>query len=289
MRIKTAISSNEYIRAGGVWVRNFTKKGISGINISHMYDKVDFQLILKNEEKNKRLPKISEEVLDFKKVLIVSDGYQFKDRHKIIKNLPKDVCVLTVNGALKAWNLSNKNVPIEQRRNINAHIVNNPFLESLMSLPEKESSYYPTCIASIRTNFEFCQRYQGNTYIYIPTPERVFGYSRNETYFIDDYRNPICAAIGLAYQFDVRKLLLMCCDDSQEESKPQMVQLENGLWTYPHHLRSQEIIDGNLYWLTHQNDKEVKVGDFSSGNKYKNAVYISSEQDVLDFFVDQEE
>ena len=289
MRIKTTLSSNEYIRAGGVWVRNFTKKGISPIGLSHMYEKTDFQSVLKNEEKNKRLPKISEEVLRFRNVLIISDGYQFGERHKIIKNLPKDVCVLTVNGALKAWKLSSRTFSIEERRNINAHVINNPYRESLMSLPEKESAYYPTCIASIRTHFEFCQRYRGNTYVYLPTPEKTFGYSRNETYFIDDYRNPICAAIGLAYQFDVRKLLLMCCDDSQKEQKSQMVQLENGLWTYPHHIRSQEIIDGNLYWLTHQEGKEVKVGDFSSGNKYQNSVYISSEQDVLDFFVDQEE
>lgn len=289
MRIKKAISSNEYIRAGNVLVRNFTKKCVSPICLSHMYDKKDYQPILKNEERNKKHAKISDEKLRFRNVVIVSNGYKFEERHKFLSNLPSDVCVLTVNGALKGWKIAGKNIDPKQRKSVNAHVVNNPYRESLMSLPERESSYYPVCISSIRTHSDFCERYQGDVYTYVPTPERVFGYERNESYFIDDYRNPICAAIGLSYQFDVRKLLLLCCDDSLEEKKINTVQLENGLWTYPHHLRSQEIIDANLYWLTHQDGKEVKVGDFSSGNKYNNAEYISSDKDALDFFVDQEE
>lgn len=289
MRIKKAISSNEYIRAGNVWVRNFSKRGVAPICLSHMYEKQDYQSVLKNEERNKSRARISDEKLRFRNIVIVSDGYKFKERHKFLSNLPSNVCVLTVNGALKGWKLVGKNIAPEKRKSVNAHVVNNPYREALMGLPERESAYYPVCISSIRTNSEFCERYIGDIYTYIPTPERVFGYERNESYFIDDYRNPICAAIGLSYQFDVRKLLLLCCDDSIEEEKTHTVQLENGLWTYSHHLRSQEIIDANLYWLTHQDGKEVKVADFSSGNKYKNAAYISSDKEALDFFVDQEE
>ena len=289
MRIKTAISSNEYMRAGDVWVRNFTKTGIAPICISHMYSKEDYETILQNEEKNRKRARISDENLNFQNMVIVSDGYGFSEKHKIISKFPSDVCVLTVNGALKEWKLNKKNTPVEDQRSINAHVINNPYREALMDLPERQSPYYPTCISSIRTNSEFCRRYQGDIYLYVPTPERVFGYERNESYFIDDYRNPVCAAIGLAHQFNVGKLLLLCCDASIEEAKAYTVQLENGLHTYPHHLKSQSIIDANLHWLTKQEGKEVKVADFSSGRKYENAAYISSEQDALDFFVDQEE
>jgi hypothetical protein len=120
-------------------------------------------------------------------------------------------------------------------------------------------------------------------------PEVKFGVERKETYYIDDYRNPICAAIGFAHQFGAEKILLLCCDDSFKEKRDFSVELHNGLHTYPHHVRSQEIIDANLYWLTHQENKEVKVADWSSGGEYKNAEYISDEEGVIAFFKDQSE
>jgi len=289
MRIKTTYSSNEYIRAGDVWVRNFTKKGIAPISISHMYDKSDYPNLLRNEERNRKRARISEEKIIFHKVVVVSDGYDFANRHQLLSKLPPDVCILTINGALKGWKLMGPKVDPQSQRSINAHIVNNPYREVLTDLPERQSPYFPVCVGSIRANHEFYERYRGDVYVYQPTPERVFGYEKNEAYFIDDYRNPVCAAIGLSFQFDVRKLLLLCCDASFTEKKDQAVQLENGLWTYPQHLRSKEIIDANLYWLTHQEGREVVVADYSSGGNYTNAVYISSEQDALDFFVDQEE
>jgi hypothetical protein len=101
---------------------------------------------------------------------------------------------------------------------------------------------------------------------------------------IDDYRNPICAAIGLAYRFGVQRLMLVCCDNSFDKPRDAAVQMKNGLWTYEQHLRSHDIIDANLYWLTHQKDAEVKVADWSNGPEYVNATYISSAQEAIDFF-----
>jgi hypothetical protein len=125
--------------------------------------------------------------------------------------------------------------------------------------------------------------------VYCPTPESIFGIEHHEKYYIDDYRSPVCAAIGLAYQFGVEKLMLMCCDESFDKERDFAVKLENGLWTYPHHMKSKDIIDGNLYWLTHQKDKEVVAVDFSDGGDYFNAPYINSEKDALHFFNDGEE
>lgn len=289
MRIKKTSTSNEYLKAGNVWVRNYTKTKIAPISLSHMYSKNDYQMILKNEEFNRGFPKISDENLSFEKVVIVSDGYDFLKRHQLISKFPKDVCILTINGALKDWKLIEKNRSPEEIRTINGYVMNNPYRESLMNFPERNSSYYPVCISSIRGNNEFLKKYKGNVYTYQPTPERTFGYEKNEAYFVDDYRNPVCAAINLAYHFNAKKLMLFCCDESVKEPKDYMVELENGLWTYPQHIRSQQIIDANLYWLTHQDDNEVEVADYSNGVKCNNATYISCEKDALEFFLNQEE
>lgn len=268
MRIKKTPTANEYIRANDVWVRNFTKKGIAPMAISHMYEREDHQNILANEEHNRKFPKISDEKISFPKLAIVSDGYDFAKAHQILKEVP-DVGVLAINGALAGWKLM-------PHKSINAYVINNPYRESLAYLPNR-NGYYPVCVSSIRTNNEFCKRYRGDVYLYHPTPERVFGYERNEAYYIDDYRNPVCAAIGLAYNFGARKVLLLSCDDSFDNKRDGSVQLENGLWTYPQHLKSQDIIDANLYWLTHQEGQEVEVADYSRGRKYLNAAYISTE------------
>jgi len=82
---------------------------------------------------------------------------------------------------------------------------------------------------------------------------------------------------------------LMCCDESFSKERDYAVKLKNGLWTYPQHIRSKEIIDANLYWLTHQENKEVKVVDFSDAGDYFNATYINEEKDALNFFATGEE
>lgn len=289
MRIKKHPTGNEYILAGDVWVRNFTKPSTTPLQLTHMFKKEDYETILKNEELNKNNPKVSDETIMFNKAVIVSDGYDFDKRHLLLAKLPKDVAIFTVNKAFAKWKLMSAKLPGHERRTMNGFIVNNPYRECLSCLPPRDSKYWPTCVASTRTNYEFCKNYSGDVYLYVPTPEMKFGFEGSETYYIDDYRNPICAAIGLVYQFGVSKLLLFCCDDSFADKRDFAVELPNGLYTYPHQLKSQEIIDANLYWLTHQTDKEVKVADYSSGANYANAAYITSEEDALNFFRDQEE
>jgi len=280
MKIKKHFT-NEYILGGGIWVRNFTKDNNTPITVSHLYDQKDYGLIVRNEQVNSIRPKIADEGISFSKIVIVSDGYSFAKRHEIITQMPSDVCVLAINGSLKDWKLTGK-------KSINAYVVNNPYHECSNFLP-KQNGYYPICVSSIRTNYNFTQSYKNDVYVYYPTPDESFGAEYSEKYFIDDYRNPVCAAIGLAYQFGVDKLMLMCCDESFEKERDYAVRLENGLWTYPQHIRSKEIIDANLYWLTHQKDKEVNVVDFSDAGDYFNASYINSEMDALNFFVNGEE
>lgn len=289
MNIKKHPNGNEYIRAGNLWVRNFTKNGLAAIQLDNLFPKEDFDIVLKNEKLNSNYPNISNETINFKKIIIISDGYGFEEKQKILSNLPKDVCILATNKSLAKWKLFTPDVASDKRRAINGYIVNNPFKEAMHFLPDKENKYYPTCIASTRTNCEFLKKYLGDVYTFVPTFEKRFGFNNSERYSIDDYRNPICAAIGLAYQFGVKKLMLFCCDDSFADDRPNSERLPNGLYTYKPLIRSQEIIDANLYWLTHIEDDEIVVSDYSSGADYKNAAYIKSEEEVYSFFTDTSE
>lgn len=277
---KEPYSQNEYIYAGGVWVRNFTKPNATPVLLDSLHSKSDYHTVLLNEIKNSNFPNILEEKINFSKIVIVSDGYAFTSRHKIIANFPADVAVFAINKALKEWKLISEEVS----RPINAYIVNNPYSDCVSYLPTI-SKYYPACVASRRTNYSFLSKYQGTVYTYAPTSDYEFGQNSNNENYIDDYRNPICAAIDLAYRFGVEKLMLLCCDNSFKNKKDASVVLDNGLYTYPQHLRLQEIIDAKLYWLVHQESKEVKVCDFSEGNKYNNASYINNEQEAIEFFI----
>ena len=279
MKIKKS-KNNEYIHKGGVWVRNFANGCKAPLAASHLYEHKDYGAIIKNERTNSSKPKISNETAIFKNVIIVSNGYNFANRHLLLEKIPREVCILAINGALKDWKLTGK-------RAINAYVVNNPYSECMTYMP-KSNGYYPVCISSARTNHNFVSSYKNDVYIYNTTPEEIFGMEYNDKYFIDDYRNPVCAAIGLAYQFGVEKLMLMCCDESFNKERDYAVKLNNGLWTYPQHIKSKEIIDANLHWLTHQKDKEVKVVDFSDGGDYFNASYITNEKDAISFFVGEE-
>ena len=98
--------------------------------------------------------------------------------------------------------------------------------------------------------------------------------------FIDDYRNPVCAALGIAYRMNAKKIMLFCCDDSFVDERPAAEKLENGLWAYPQHKISYRIIDGIGYWLK---EKEIGIMNHSSGIKYVNIPYISQEN-LLNYF-----
>jgi|694.fasta_scaffold13122_5 hypothetical protein len=289
MNIKKHPSGNEYIYAGEVWVRNFTKKNIAPLQLDCLFSEDDMSLVLKNEQLNLNYPRVSDENLNFSKICIVSDGYLFEERQKILAKLPKDVCILAVNRALAKWGLYDAKTPLEYRRTINAFVVNNPYKDAITYLPSKNAKYYPTCVASTRTNFDFLKRYAGDVYCYRPAIEERFGINTPESYYIDDYRNPICAAIGFAFQMNVKKLMLFCCDDSFVEPRDNAVRLQNGLYCYKPLLRSHDIIDANLYWLTHIEENEIVVSNYSSGLDYSNAAYIKDEREVISFFTDSSE
>lgn len=259
-------------------MRNFATPTVPFVDINETIEAKDHFLFLQNEVQNgfSRYQWIDSEQLYHPDIVIVSDGYNFKEKHKVLSQLPKNITILGVNGALAKWENAS--------RSINYYVVNNPYSECMRYLPRKVK-VLPKCIASPRTNHEFLNNYRGTKMRYYPVNEQSYTTlgTKEVQWQIDDYRNPVCAAIGLAYRLRAERLLLLCCDDSFKEERAGAVKLENGLWMYPQHEVAHGLIDGNLYWLRSQPHQEVLTGDCSSGPNYTNASYIEEDK-ILSFF-----
>jgi len=285
MRIRNHKNKNEYISASGMWVRNFTKKKVLPVDINNITKPKDQKPLILNEfinTKEKRT-NISNRQVYHPHIIIASDGLGFEEKQHILSEIPT-AAILGVNRTLKKWKLMDAS--LEDKRREMYYVVNNPFSECITYYPKHD--YFPNCIASLKTNPEFLNKYPGPIYDYTPTPEQNYHVdnARHVEYAIDDYRNPICASVGLAYQFGVRKLALFCCDDAFLDERPAAVKTEKDTWIYPQHLISHDLIDANLFWLKSQEEIDVEIVDHSSGPYYNNATYIKTVEELVEFFND---
>jgi hypothetical protein len=277
MQIKRHKNKNEYVLTPqGFWVRNFTLNVIP-VDINKFSSRSDYGLLTQNEIeiRSQNYPEIGSTDFKCRKCLIVSDGFSFKEKIEHLLSLPKDVCVIGVNRSLAKWYDKSGNL---LKRQMNFFLVNNPYESCRAQMPKHR--YFPPCIISSRTFKGFVDKYPGNIYRYVPVLEECIKHNETNYYQIDDYRNPICAALGLAYRFKAEKIALYCCDDSFNTSRPGAIQLDNGLWTYPQHMVSHGLIEGNIYWLK---DYGIEVADFSSGPKYE-MIDTKLHADVKSFF-----
>jgi len=278
MRIKKSSNGNQYLLTDqGKWVRNFCKTTVPFMDLNHTISSKDHFIFLKNEVQNSmnKHTWVDSEMFIHPNIVIISDGFDFQRKHKLLAELPKNVTVMGVNRSLAKWELN---------KSMSYYVVNNPYEECLKYLP-KINKTAPKCLASVRTNYEFMENYRGAKLKYYPVNENSYSTlgSKEVTWQIDDYRNPVCAAIGLAYRFGVEKLLLLCCDNAFKDERPGAMQLENKLWIYPQQDLAHGLIDGNLYWLKNHPHKEILIGDCSSGPRYKNASYIDEDK-IISFW-----
>lgn len=262
--------NNEYLLTdlSKIWVRNFISSG-NPVDINNMYKSSEIERVISNEIKNQSLPITELEETDFENVLIVSDGYDFLKVQNLIEEMRGDFKIICVNKSLKKWKISKK---------VDYYVINNPYEDSLLFLPSK---YYPPCITSVRTHHEFLKKYRGLIYRYFPTPNEKF--SLNFQGKIDDYRNPISAAVALTSGYNLRKLALFACDDSFSTNKAGAILATETLYCYPHQLVIREIVENQISWIV-KNNPNVQVGHYSSMN-YKNAERLT-QQKLIDFFVD---
>lgn len=283
--IKIHKTKNKYLCKDGFFIRDFTDSSKIPLDLNKFNSNLDNDLFVTNEFENfsQRYQNIDNENININTIVIVSDGYDFAKRHAILSKLDKNnVKILAVNSALKKWTLVGEQA--EEKRAINFYVVNNPYNDCMVFLPNKHR-YYPHCIASSRTNPEFLKSYRGNKYIYTPVEDDNYsGIDRGAEYKIDDYRSPICAAIALSWHFRANKIVLFCCDDSFNDERAGATKLENNLWCYPQQLISQNIVDGMCYWLK---TKKIEIGDYSSGRKLEHATYIENEEQLLRYIQDE--
>jgi hypothetical protein len=278
MRIKK-FRNNEYVLADSVWVRNPSAKS-KAVDINSM-SRDEVSLFVRNEQENSKCSYMQMEeatgspVAD---VVVASDGFGWRDRQMILGGLPNSaVNVFGVNGSLARWSMVGENAPV--RRTMAFYVANNPYSECMSFLP-KAHRYYPNIVASTRTNPEFLAAYRSQPYMYRPTPDLDYAGSWGVGAVLDDYRNPVCAAISLAVWRGATRILLLCCDESFEDERPGAVRMKNGLWQYPQQITCQRVIDRQLFWLRRMG---IRVGDCSSGIEYENAEYIRTE-DIMGFF-----
>ena len=153
--IKKHWNKNEYYFAGnGLWVRNLTIPNIKPIDINSLIPEEDMSVMLNNEiaNRNKMNQNIATEAFNFKKIIIVGNGYKFEEKQKILPYLPPDVVIIGVNEVMCNWNVKQK---------MHFYVVNNPYKECLQYLPNNKN-IFPRCISSTRTYPDFTLKLNSN-------------------------------------------------------------------------------------------------------------------------------
>lgn len=274
IRLKNYPDGNQYIRtASGMWVRNFVNYNVPIKDLNKTYTNSDLFVFLRNEIQNNsgKHTWLEHENFRHDSVVIVGDGYGFADKHKILEKLPRSVAIIGVLGAMTKWSIPG--------RQMDYYLVNNPYQESMKYL-SRRMRVMPNCIASLKTDYGFINNYRGKVFKYLPVYEDSYKsrFSQECEFFVDDYRNPICAAIQVSYFFGASKIMLLCCDDSFDGERPGAEKLPNGLYQYPQHNVAHELIDAKMFWLRNLKYEEIQTFYHSSGPTFENATYIEAEK-----------
>lgn len=240
--IKIHKNKNDYFLTDDkIWIRNFAKTNVKPLDINNFYSENEIQLLLSNEIKNSEVQTFDllSEIKDTKKILIISDGYGFKEANTWLDDLPKDIKIIANYGACRFWN--SKRLP-------NYMFVTNPFDDALVYLPER---IFPVLIASSRTNNNFIKRYANTIIKYYPTPDENYEspVAHNTSLNIDEYRNSIAASISVAFKMNCEKLCIAYPINAYEKQRPATEKIENtDLFFYPQQKISKNIIDANVFW-----------------------------------------
>ena len=262
-------SRNEYIKVDDLWIRNYTKQNVISKDLNSLYEEEELKTIIENEIKNSKVgsPNLLEENFQYENVLIISDGLGFDEHKKLLDNLNPNFCVIAVNSAMTFW---------ESTRFPDFFLVNNPF-ESIFAQTLK--SGWPKLIASRRTNNKFITNYRNIKYFYDPTCNQKYQspVAKKSSNHIDDYRNPICAALGCAWNFGAKNIVLAYCSNAYKKERPGCEQVDTEAWCYPQQILANKIINSYLFWnkLANPNNNLYYTG---IKNSFSFAKYL--DQDV---------
>ena len=247
--IKIHKNKNEYFLTDDkIWVRNFAKNNAKPIDINNFYSESEIKTLLDNEIKNQELQTFdfSSELKESKKILIISDGYGFENAAEWLNNIPNDVKIIANYGACRYW---------DSKRLPNYMIMNNPFEDALIYLPEK---VFPVLLASSRVNNNFVKRYINAIIKYYPTPDINYESpsSHNNAVHIDEYRSSIAASISIAYKMKCEKLCIAYPINAYEKERPGTEKIEDTeMFFYPQQKIARNIIDANIFWYKFAKNK----------------------------------
>ena len=277
--IKVHKNRNEYIKVDDYWIRNFGKPDVDIRDLNNLYDKDDLKNIVANEIRNTKFnhPEIANETFSFNKVLIVSDGFNFHQHKDVFPELSEDTCVIAVNQALRLW----QSIVFPEY-----YLICNTTDAAMSYLPKKQ---FPKLIASRRTYHNFVKNYRNIIYLYDPSPDFTYQspYTKEALLLVDDYRNPICAAIGLAYFMKASKIFLAYCSHAYKEPRDGTEKLEEGIYQYPQQRLGDKIVDGNLLWYR-ENFPDVSIYHTGIKNSFMFAKYLSSSEFTDKLIYEQE-
>ena len=106
--------------------------------MNNLIKKEEYKILIENEIENKKKkygPIPTEKKRE--KVIIISDGYDFSTKHKILSNVSQDISVIAVNKALALWELVGNNCEENKKKTIapkhlNLAVRSDPELNKLM-------------------------------------------------------------------------------------------------------------------------------------------------------------
>lgn len=274
LSIRNHISGNQYALTENkkIWIRNFGISHASPLDINNLYSEHELNIIITNEMVNTYHKNATYEPEDLsdKNVFIISDGYGFEKTKEIINSLNIDNhYIILTNSALKFWDAKNY-LP-------SLYVVNNPYKESLSYINRR---LFPRLLASTKTYPEFFKYYNLNAglYLYHSTPQTNYKSPTKSDYsnYIDDYRNPICAALVNCFYGNAKNIFLMSCSEGFNENKNGSI-LVGGVYQYPQQIIADQIINNNIFWIK-KNKPETNINYFGINKSFNFAKYITEEE-----------
>jgi len=261
-------NKNEYMKVDNYWIRNFSKTNVVPKDINNLYDDSDIKVIIENEIKNEKLtaPNLLEENIYFDDVLIISDGLGFNDHKNLLQDIRSNVCVIALNKTMVFW---------EAIKFPDFYLISSPFENCLADIPKKG---YPKLIASRRTCHKFISAYRNVIYFYDPTCDDKYKspVAKNSSIYIDEYRNPICAALNCAFNFRAKNIYLAYCSDGYKAHRPGCISVDENSFCYPQQQLANNIVNANIFWNKFSNPNN-NIYYTGIKNSFSFAKYVESD------------
>jgi hypothetical protein len=263
-------NQNQYVLVDpNIWVRNFTKKVAKPVDINNLYNESEYENLTNNELASSiyNYPYLEEGFFQNKNVVILCDGYGYKESKQYVEKLnSQNYFIICLNTTLSLW--ENKN------RTPDLFLNNNSTKDCLRHANNKISV---PCVCSTRVNMDFYKEHRGPIRRYGITESLNLHFDRlpGQTIRLDEYRNPVCAAVHLCWVNNIKNIILVGCTNGTIEEKMGTIKYGN-LYKLPSQKISDEIIDAMLMWYISAN-KEATICSIGETNSFNFSTDLSIE------------